>query len=373
MQIIATCNRVLPDGEIIETVVLPGAQTKIGLLAWDGHTARYGERLEWNGGVLVPETLDPTLFVAMRMPTEPQPYTSARKLISEIAETFEEFTGLSGRDSRLIAFFPLYSWVADCGSVSPRLSLVGSGSRGARQLFQLLGTFCRHAVGLTALSRAGFLSLPFAFGVTPLLSEHRITPTLFQVLDAATVRGRFILSKNRLVEPFSPLAVRTDSIIPDSDQSPSVTVALWSTCNDVPILSLDRESELAKRFQNQLLAFRLENQAKVRASCFDPSELHSPIREVARAWGSVTGDDADLRSELIEMLRNKDEYAGLQLATSREAILTECLLFHCHESQGGAESSVHCGELASSIRVLSHGRGDVIDVNLGRSESCSAA
>ena len=195
-----------------------------------------------------------------------------------------------------------------------------------------------------------------------ILRQPRLSTPLRQALDAATNADHFVSWKGRLVKPFSPIIVYTDSFGGDSAARAGIELAVWPTAKGVPILDHGTEEALAAHFQNRLLNFRLTNFSAVTSSIFDPPELSSPIREIARSLGSCFSNDHDLQSELVGLLRDADLQAQVQLSTGKLSLLLECLLVRCHESQGQKNAGVHVGALAEDMLALSAGRSNPIDL-----------
>ena len=348
-------------GKAIE-IVRPEGQSGLQLLHWDSTVGRICERVEMQGDIYTPDCVDPNFMRALRLPTNPESYGAATALIGNLATTIAKYSGLAETSSRLAAFFIVMTWLVDCGAFAPRFLLVGPTSREAGQLLKLLGAFCRHGLMLTNISPSGFWSLPFQFGVTVILRQPQLSTQMRQALDAATNADHFVSWKGRLVKPFSPVVVHTDSFGGDSAARAGIELAVWPTAKGVPILDHGTEEALAAHFQNRLLNFRLTNFSAVTSSIFDPAELSSPIREIARSLGSCFPNDPDLQNEVVDLLRDADLHTRVQLATDERSLLLECLLVRCHESQGQKNAGVHVGALAEDMLALSAGRSNPIDL-----------
>src|SRR5215469_16168742 len=250
-------GQVFASREAIDVVRSAGPEHSLSLLRWDGKLARIAEKVELPLKVCEPDYLDPSFLSAVRLPIDAQAYGSAGALVASIAAMIRKYCGLSHNFSRLVSFFVVTTWLCDCGSIAPRLSLVGPSHRGSEQLMKLLHAFCRHAVILTGVSPSGFWSLPFEFGLTVMIQQHQVSPQLKQALDSAMIRGRFVRRKGRFLAPFSPVIVHSDRALGDAAVA-EIEVPLCP-CNDLPLLDGETVEQLAAQFQGQLLAFRLAN------------------------------------------------------------------------------------------------------------------
>jgi hypothetical protein len=141
-----------------------------------------------------------------------------------------------------------------------------------------------------------------------------------------------------------------------------IQIPLLPVREDLSLLDAETETRLEKKFQAQLLSYRLANCTKVRTSTFDPKQLVFPTREIARSLGSCFPHSPDLQEEIVTLLRGTNAHLRVAQSLTVESVLIEALLFLCHEAQGDLVAGVHAGQLAQHIRVISRDRGDEIDL-----------
>lgn len=337
-------------------------ETSTQLLHWDGKHAQIAPKLELNGTVYEPAEFEVTFLRAIRLPNYRLEYGSRALLTSELATTIQKYSGLSSDSSRLIAYYVFMTWLSDLMPMAPRLSLIGLPTTGGYQLMRLLSCVCRHAVRLTAVSSSTFFSLPPDFGLTILIRQAKVSSELREILDAATSPGQFVPRSKQLLEPFSPVILHTDKPVRNTSGAAEIEIPLTLDREDLPLLDAAMEASISNKFQNQLLAFRLENFAKVDQSKFDPRGLCFPVREISRTLGSCFPADPDLQADVVSLLKGRDTVDRVQRSVSLEALLLESLLFRCHEAQGDHAAGVYAGDLASDIRAISKGRGEQINI-----------
>jgi hypothetical protein len=115
------------------------------------------------------------------------------------------------------------------------------------------------------------------------------------------------------------------------------------------------EAELASEFQPKLLAYRLANLHKVRASSFDVPEFSGQARDLARSLGASIVGDPELQEFVIPLLRAHDQAIRVERTTELESLIVEALLVLCHESTA---DRVHVGEVTKLVNGIRKGRGE---------------
>jgi len=360
METVSSYGQIFTSGEAIEVVRTGESDRRLQLLYWDGKVGKITTRLKLNGKIYVPPDINPTLLGAVRLPNYPLAYDSATSLAADLTTDIQKYSGLSDHFSRVSAFYAVMTCLSDLLPTAPRLSLVGPSSRGADQLIRLLGCFCRHALRLTSVAPAPLLALPFDFGFTIMIRQIKVSARLKEVLDAATMPGDFVPSNGQFLKPFSPVVLHTEKPLGKSSAAVEIEIPLLPVRDDLALLDAETEAKFAMQFQNQLLAFRLENFEMVRKNLFDPAELSFPTREVARTIGGCFPNDPALQEEVVALFRVADTHSRVHRSVSIESLLIESLLFRCHESQGDPNAGVYAGDLAGDIRVISTGRSDPI-------------
>jgi hypothetical protein len=361
MAVMASGGQVFDSGQLLE-VVRPQGMDSLKLLHWDGVRMAITESIDVNGTEYKPLNLDLTILRALHLPSEAHAYDSPGTLVEKLTKEIEIYSGLPNLLARLVAFYVITTWFADCLPFAPRLSLIGPLSRGSDQLISLLHYFCRHAVRLTRATPYGILSMPRTFDLAIIIRQDYVSSELEEYLNAATMPGNFVSWRGEFRNPFAPVVLHTAKALSQSSLALEIEIPLLPAFEEPPLLSSEAEGKLAEQAQNQLLAYRLDNLKRVRSCTFDPAQLRFPTREVARTLGMCFPNNAELQNEIVGLLRPADNQLRVRRSSSAESVLLEVLLFRCHESQGDSNVGVYAGELATDMRILSRGRGHQIDL-----------
>jgi hypothetical protein len=125
--------------------------------------------------------------------------------------------------------------------------------------------------------------------------------------------------------------------------------------------SLDQEraeAEAIQRVQNCMLAYRLENFSQVQHAHFDAPDLTGTSRELARIFGKCIVEDPKLQSQIVDLLRPRNEADRVQSAGRLEAIIVEALLVSCHERR----TTVHVSELTDLANGILSREGETLQL-----------
>lgn len=355
-EIIKTFGQHFSSGDVIEVIRSRNA-ADLQLLHWDGSVGHVTSKVNLEDKVYEPDILEPSFARAVRLPSNMQPHSSAAALLADLATSIEKFAGLSNDFARLMAFFIIGTWTRDAGSIAPRLTLFGPPSREIDQATRLLNCCCFHGVPLAGITPVALLALPFEFGLTLVIRDRKLSPQLISLMDACIRKSQFVVRHGNLINPFCSIAVIVQKPIDDAFAFVGLEIPVSPTLRSVPFLDPLTEEQIAVKFQNSLLAFRVSNSALTRNSGFDPADLSSPLRELGRSLGACLSNDIDLQTELIGRLRNTDRRARILQSTNQEAVLVEALLFFCHERRG-EKRGLHVQEIAAAMNVINTGRGE---------------
>jgi hypothetical protein len=353
---IETTGEVFSDGTMLELVLDPDRTNEVSLLAWNGKNANVSKRFEHNGKVYVPPKLNSTVLRALRLPRDIAPYGSTRDLFNDICRVLTRYTKLSETFVWQMAYFNLGSWLVDCLSVAPFLSIIAPVGTPRAQLLRLLSCLCRRPLMLAEATPSAFACLPMHMKPTCLFDEPNWSRRAQRLLYSSNSRGRYIFRNEQITDIFSAKAVCSREPVRDALlASQALQITLSPTCQQLPFLEDADSRQIADEFQPKLLLYRLTNYGKIRTPEIDVSELTAPMQDVARALGSCFDGDKELQLGVVQLLRERDQEVRIERSTEPESAILEGLLFCSHDE---GRSHVLCGELADIANTMWAKRGE---------------
>src|ERR1700722_11085395 len=137
-------TRIKTFGEIMRTRVIElvsggPEQLRFQLVLWDGNEAKISPILETRSTsgfgltIFEPPDIDSSILRAIRFPTSLRSYSSIGELFRLIFGLIQDYTALTERLCRLLAYCVFASWLADCTPIPICISIVGPESRQGRQ------------------------------------------------------------------------------------------------------------------------------------------------------------------------------------------------------------------------------------------------
>lgn len=357
---IATAGGTFSDGIVFELVREAQDPAQLHLLLWNGAHATVAARAQYNGRVYVPLALDPSILLAMQLPTRPAPYGSTRELFTEIGKLFMRYSELAENHVSLLVHFVLSSWFVAFLPTPACLSIVGPTQAEAVLLLRLLHCLCRHALMVGGVTAAGLCSLPMNLGPTLLINQEELSKSTRALLRASNIPHFRVPRRGQLLDLGCSKAIYSGPKLQDDAMAENaVKISVTPARRQLPCLGEETRKQIAANFQAKLLAYRLSNYAKVRYSEFDVPQFTSGTRDLARSLGACIIDDPELQATVIPLLQDQDEEVRLEHSTMLEAIVAEAALFFCHEAQ---RESVFVGELTSAVNGILHGRGETLQL-----------
>ncbi len=350
---IETTGEVFSNGQSIE-LVLDAETGRPTLLFSDGEKCTVLPRVEYLGRVYVPADLSPSILRAVTWPTKCIDYGSTNKLFAAVQEMFTNhaFADEVALPTTHVVFS---SWFPECLPAAPCLSITGPRPE-ATLLLQLLDCLVRHALPLAEVSRAALCSLPMDLHPTLLIDHEHLSRSTRRLLSASNNRNAYIPRKGSLVNIYCAKAIYRGDVLGDGlFGDAALQINLAPSRGKSPILDAKAQQEIASELQPQLLAYRLKNLAKVRASEFDLPGFASPIRILARVLGACIADAPELQAGLLPLLEEYEERIRGERWVDLRCIVIEALLSHCHTGQ---KDRVHVGEIAARTGTILKGRGE---------------
>ncbi|MDP9263292.1 MAG: hypothetical protein M3O85_03110 [Acidobacteriota bacterium] len=350
---IPTAGEIFPDGSAVELIRNDG---RLDLVGWDGQRATPGHA-EHQGRRYLPPPIDPTVFQALRLPARIEPYGSTRQLFQDVCEVFTRHKVLE-EPARLLTHFVFSTWLADCLPSAPCLWIVSPGGTDGGALLRLLAALTRRSLLLSEVTRAGFLALPLHLQPTLLIEQHKLPKALQSLLVASRTKGLGVPVSGELRGVFGPRVICTGHPLERFLSEGTIQISLTPQAG---LLAVDEDAieDIAHRFQPRLLAYRLTQQQKARASKFDVADLSAPLRLLARSLGACVVDEPELQNGLTPLLREQDDGVRAENSASMEAVAVEAVLFYVHE---GGKGSVYVNEIADAANGILQNRGEPFGV-----------
>jgi len=172
-------------------------------------------------------------------------------------------------------------------------------------------------------------------------------------------RGCYVPANGRWHDAYTAKAIFSKQPALSPSAYSALQIAAFSTDDRMLLLDERTGQDIARRFQPQMLSYRLQNASKVCNSAFDVPGLTMPMRELARILGACVPDDAKLQSELVELLRERDEEARFDSAHDLRVTVIEAVLFFFHE---GRKSSVYVQEITDAANTILRNRGETLQL-----------
>lgn len=353
---VITTGEIFANGAVIE-LASGRSSPKPDLLLWNGNKVRIAYRVNHNNCTYEAPELSPSIFRATRFPRKCGRYASIRDLFDEISDLFARYPHCPDRESRLLAFFGLSTWLADSLPTSPALEICGDQRRGL-EVLRLLHCVCRHPLLLGEITAGGLLSLPLHLRFTFLINQSAMTPRMRRMLCASAHRDLYFPNRGVLLDLFGPKAV---ALGVDDDPNILGEEAIRVFLEPAPTfvsLNARLQDEIASHFQPRLLMFRLNNLARVRESQIDFPEFASPTRQLARTLSACLSEDRELLFEVMRLLRTQDQDWREQRASAIQCLIVEVLLGLIHQ---GETRDIPVHRISDLANALSRSRGGRLD------------
>jgi hypothetical protein len=351
-------NEVSTTGLAFRDALIELVRTETGatsLLLSANKKVKIGSPVFFAGRRYVAAEVDRSIMKAMRLPQKMGACGSPKKLIAKIATVISRYCGFEAREARLLSFFVVSSWVIDGLPSAPQLRICGPASMEASQLFRLLGCLCRHALALTEIDIAGVCSLPMEMYPTLLVRQPLLKGRILRLLSAASTGGLYLPRNGRLVDLHIPIAIFSDVTGEIPEVAAALEIPIPPASHHLPVLDSRTEDQLAREFQNDLLAYRIEMLNKVDFCTFDAPALGFAMRQGARCLGRCVPDDPELQSEVMTWFKGDDARDRLERSTSLEGVVVEAMFFVVHDPQQG--DGIHVGQVLKVVDEISRRRG----------------
>jgi hypothetical protein len=305
----------------------------------------------------VPPKLHPSLEELLTLPTQPAPCGSTADFFKEICEVFSKY-GFAADNAKLFAYYTIATWLVGALPIAP--CLVIAGARPEAQLaMQLLGCLVRHGLSIGEISSAELKRL--AIPAQPTLLIGHLKPSLYRILALSIYPGACVPLGNGLVDlqcakvAYAGLTL-TDGIAGE----PILAVNLPPRQGKLPGTTVAIRQQIKARFQPRLLAYRLQNVARIGDSNFDAPTLPSNLRILAQALGSCIVDAPDLQAGITDLLVDQQELLAADHWVDPQHVALEAILERCHRDQNGSRLGI--GQIADAATKILRDRGETAKI-----------
>jgi hypothetical protein len=341
----------LLDGAIAELIREPA-----GHLLWsvfDENRSKISRQVEFQDLASAPAGIDPSILRAITLPSKCGNVRPAAELFAAVREPltshgFPEIVAVTA------SYFVFSSWFSECLPVAPCLWITGPRHE-SDLLLQLLRCMARHPLPLRDVTRGGLFSLPMDLQLTLLIAQEKMSRSIWELLCASNDRNAYIPLKGSLKNIFCAKAIyRGFGSAEENFDESALHINLSPSHGRLPILDATEMRKIAENLQPKLLAYRLQNIAKVRESEFDLPEFNSGIRILARVLGAPIVGAPELQAGLTPVLREYHEESLASHWFDPRCIAIEAALYHCHNRE---EEKIHVGKITDTANAILKGRG----------------
>ncbi len=297
----------------------------------------------------------------MRLPARAAEYGTTAKLFNELSGLISRVTRLPLDTVQKLTFYVIATWFADRLAQAPFLWIIAPPTAATESLRQLLPLVCRRVLFVPELTLAGLRSLPMLLRPTIVTDTTSVTQSLLKALGASNRRGAYVPSGKRLLD-LSCAKVVIASQPPRDPAAVSfpLEITLIPSREYVPVMGVAEGERVASEFQAKLLMYRLRNLGRLAPPALDLSEFTAPTQELAATLATCIVGDDKLRSQIIPLLKERDQQIQIDRTSVLEAILIEGLLAACHEAK---KRNVSVIELTQSVNTILRGRGEAQEVS----------
>jgi hypothetical protein len=297
-----------------------------------------------------------TPFSSIPLPQEqPQKYGSSGELFQAVNLLFKEHASCSEPATRLLTYWVLATWFADCFALAPCLVITGPPWE-ADLLLLLLSYVCRFPLLLAAIGPGAFGSLPMEFTPTLLLREPELNKRMASLLRASTRRSYLTVGSGGVRDLYCAKAVYVGEHGELEMLGPhTIHVELTLNSESAPRSSRLPSWQEVLTLQDRLFNYRMACSARVVNSDFDVA-FTPDIRAVAQVFGACILDDPKLRAELVPLLAPHHEQR-LRRRSDLESTVLQALLLHCHEEK----DKIFVREITKTVNQIHKDRGERLE------------
>jgi hypothetical protein len=345
-KIIRTSGELFADGCLIELV---SAGNQLDVLLWQNNRKKIAPQIEHRERVYKALDLDESLRNAVRFATEAEDFGTTAKLLSQIRILFERCIGLTSPESALLTAWVCSSWFQDCLSSPPTLMISGPEIGSAITLLRLLACLCRRSLLLADVNRTALFSL-MPLQPTLLVNQPGGSLKILDLWRSSNHRGVYVIGRRgevrRLVGSKAVFVGMEDT---STDEAIHLTLP---ALHQLPPLDDRCEAEIAKRFQGQLLMYRLRNCARVLTGRHRVA-ADFPTTELAQNLSNCVQNENDIVQAIAAILHRQILDARAQRSCDVSTVIVEAVWAPLHEA-----TEITISALAERTNALLRVRGE---------------
>jgi hypothetical protein len=355
----------LNNGQLID-LLRDGSGELVFALYQDGETILCDTIQDGNLTFIGPQ-IHSSFTQAVRFPLEVGASQTARQLLGEIEDVIAGYVDCEASDTRLLAYFALYSWVSDLLAVALYIWVVGPYGSGKTTILRIMSAVCRRAILVGDTSMPALYTINSALHPTLLIDEFEQgkdskSRDLMRVLRAGSTMDQKILRASRVHDAFGPKIVASRQGPGDAAlESRGLCVVARPSSSDVAVLTPSALESVALQLQPKLQAFRLNNYAKLKSANanrrLDPG-LSPRLQDMARCLALAANGDTELEHEVVAILACHDKQARVERYGEPEWAVVIALLSRIHVRGPGASAFCTAKDLALDVQAASRRMGE---------------
>jgi hypothetical protein len=350
---IETAGEVFPGGACIELIQNPET-AKLLLLFSDVKNCTATDRIEHGGRTYIPLKLDSKTIHAMKLPDEARDFHTTGDLFHAIRQIFADY-GFWQNIAAAGTYFVFSSWFPDCTPTAPCL-LVSGPKPEADLFFQIMACLVRHQLQLADFNWGNLYSV-MKVQPTLLFGENLMSASKLRMLFASNNPQTLVPAEDTLVSFYSAKAIYRGAQFEEGSNDNSILrINLMPVRGRLPILSLQTQLEIARKFQCQLLRYRIQNIEKVRDSVFDFPWLAAGPRILARVLGACIVDSPEIQADLTPIFRRQQQAVCENAWLDKYCIAIEVGLALCHSKP--EEFFAFVGNFTDDVNTILKARGN---------------
>ena len=284
-------------------------------------------------------------------PSHPVDYGSEKELIEEIRSFVHKYLEISPFFEKLVPFYVLFTWMYDQFKELPYLRALADYGNGKSRFLKAIGALCyKPMFTVGATTTAPIFRLIDQFKGTLVLDEAdlRFSDTnveIVKILNNGFQAGMPVLRcgdgandyEIKAFHVFCPKIVATRNRFQDKALESRFLVEYMDgklTRKDIPLNLNDDFDKEALEIRNRCLMWRLKNYGVTKkCEMLSDSSIQPRLNQIISPLASII-EDEDVRSGLIEFVREYNKELVIDKGLSFEAPILEVIIKLMHEAQG---------------------------------------
>jgi hypothetical protein len=353
---VASFGAVAGDGTVLEPVQ-PPAGLGLQLLLRQAEGYALVEQFSAGAVTYVPPPWSGEWRRACPFPLCPEPLPpldgeAASELFPELVRPFTRLVE-GGEAAELAAAFVLSTWFSDVLPQAAMLLLIDQGVPRLEPLASLLHSLCRHPLALGEFNHAIWARLPSGLAPTLFVDAADVERGSLPLLLRSARGDAFVLSGGQ-PRQLSAAKVITCSAPLDLAAITPGAVSVFPQAEPLSAGLLEEIAAAARTLRGRLLAYRMENLARVGGQQLLAPAGSRPARQLCRALALPLVGAPELQARLLERLQPSAEERWREWAGRPEGAVLEAVLAAGH----AGKPQVYVGQLRCDANLILEGRGE---------------